>query len=65
MRLQKQKGVVNQLSSPAETTPVVDTVRDQVLADVQATLGAAVVDSLVKSGDDIWIRVSKIGRAHV
>ena len=39
MRLQKRKGVVNQLSSPAETTPVVDTVRDQVLADVQATLG--------------------------
>ena len=42
MHLQKRKGVVNQLSSPAETTPVVDTVRDQVLADVQATLGAAV-----------------------
>ena len=58
MHLQKRKGVVNQLSSPAETTPVIDTVRDQVLADVQATLGAAVVDSLVKPGDDIWIRVS-------
>jgi NADH-quinone oxidoreductase subunit C len=58
MHLLKRKGVVNQLSSPAETTPVVDTVRDQVLADVQATLGANVVDSLVKPGDDIWIRVS-------
>ena len=58
MHLLKPKGEVSQLSSPAETTPVVDTVRDQVLAAVQATLGAAVVDSLVKPGDDIWIRVS-------
>ena len=50
--------MVNQLSSPAETTPVVDNVRDQVLADVQANLGPDVIESLVKPGDDIWIRVS-------
>ena len=58
MHLPKQRGVVNLLSSPAETAPVVDTTRDQIVADIRATLGASVVDSLVKPGDDVWIRVT-------
>jgi NADH-quinone oxidoreductase subunit C len=45
------------LSSPAETAPVVDTVRDGIASDIRAALGEAVVDSLVKPGDDVWIRV--------
>lgn len=45
------------MSSPAETAPVVDTVRDGVASDIRAALGEAVVDSLVKPGDDVWIRV--------
>lgn len=44
------------LSSPAE--PSVDAARDAMVAEVRAVLGAAVLDSLVKPGDDAWIRVS-------
>jgi NADH-quinone oxidoreductase subunit C len=44
------------LSSPAE--PNVDVSRDAMVAEVRAALGAAVLDSLVKPGDDSWIRVS-------
>ena len=58
MHLPKQRGVVNPLSSPAETAPVVDAARDQIVADICATLGASVVDSLVKPGNDVWIRVT-------
>jgi NADH-quinone oxidoreductase subunit C len=55
----KQKGKENQLSSPAETAaPAVDAMRDAMVAAIRGTLGAAVVDSLVKPGDDIWVRVS-------
>ena len=56
----KPKGKGNQLSSPAETSaaPVVDAMRDAMVAAIRSTLGAAVVDSLVKPGDDIWLRVS-------
>jgi NADH-quinone oxidoreductase subunit C len=45
------------LSSPAETPTIVDTVREEALASIRSALGDAVVDSLVKPGDDIWIRV--------
>ena len=45
------------LSSPADTAPVVDTIRDGIANDIRAALGEAVVDSLVKPGDDVWIRV--------
>jgi NADH-quinone oxidoreductase subunit C len=48
---------VSLLSSPADSTPVVDTVRDDAVAAIRATLGDAVVDTLVKPGDDVWIRV--------
>ena len=56
----KPKGKGNQLSSPAETSaaPVVDAMRDAMVAAIRSTLGAAVVDSLVKPSDDIWVRVS-------
>ena len=50
--------MVNPLSSPAETTPVVDATRDQVVAAIRAALGASVVDSLVKPSDDVWVRVT-------
>jgi NADH-quinone oxidoreductase subunit C len=46
------------LSSPAE--PSVDAARDAMVAEVRAALGAAVLDSLVKPGDDAWIRVSTV-----
>lgn len=51
-----QKREVFPLSSTTDTTP--DTVRDAELARVVEALGSAVVDSLVKPGDDMWIRVS-------
>ncbi len=44
------------MSSTTDITP--DTVRDAELARVTEALGSAVIDSLVKPGDDIWIRVS-------
>ena len=54
-----QRGVVNQLSSTTDTTPpeVVDNARQQLSADIRATLGDAVLDVYVKPGDDIWVRV--------
>ena len=64
MHLPKPKGEVNQLSSPAETatSPAVeakvDATRDAMVAAIRTTLGAAVVDTLVKPGDDIWVRVT-------
>ncbi len=50
---------MNQLSSTTDTTPpeVVDSVRDQLAADIRATLGEAVVDIFIKPGDDMWVRV--------
>ena len=41
-----------------EATPVVDTDRDSFVAEIRARLGAAVIDSFVKPGDDIWIRLA-------
>lgn len=41
-----------------EATPVVDADRDSFVAEIRARLGAAVVDSFVKPGDDIWIRLA-------
>ena len=52
---------MNQLSSPAETAaPIVDITRDAMVAAIRTTLGAAVVDTLVKPGDDIWVRVGVV-----
>jgi NADH-quinone oxidoreductase subunit C len=58
------KGEVSPLSSPAETSAApaveakVDAKRDAMVAAIRTTLGAAVVDTLVKPGDDIWVRVT-------
>jgi NADH-quinone oxidoreductase subunit C len=40
-----------------DTTAPSDERRDAALAEVHALLGDAVVDSLVRPGDDIWVRV--------
>jgi len=40
-----------------DTPAATDVVRDGILARVQAALGDKVVESLVKPGDDIWVRV--------
>ena len=55
-----QKREVFPLSSTTDTpteTPC-DDVRDAEIARVCAALGTAVVDSLVKPNDDMWIRVT-------
>lgn len=44
------------MSSATETTP--DLIRDAEIARIIEALGSSVVDSLVKPGDDMWIRVS-------
>ena len=45
------------MSSPSDSTVVVDTMRDGLIVAVKAALGDAVIESLVKPGDDAWIRV--------
>jgi len=40
-----------------DTPAATDVVRDGILARVQAALGDKIVESLVKPGDDIWVRV--------
>ena len=51
-----QKREASPLSSATETPT--DLVRDAEMARVCEALGAGVVESLVKPGDDMWIRVS-------
>ena len=64
MHLQKPKGEVNPLSSSTETSAApaveakIDSTRDAMVAAIRTTLGAAVVDTLVKPGDDIWVRAT-------
>ena len=51
-------GEVFPLSATDTETPVaVDETRNAIVARFSAALGDAVVDSLVKPGDDVWIRV--------
>ena len=58
MVLNSPSAKVKQLSSTSETaTPVVDTAREELLAAIKISLGDAVVDSHLKPGDDIWLRV--------
>ena len=53
----KQK--VRQLSSNSETaTPVVDHERERLLEAIKGSLGDSLVESHIKPGDDLWIRVS-------
>ena len=39
--------------------PQVDELRDQLVADLRAELGDAVVGSHVRAGDDLWVRVTR------
>ena len=49
---------MKQLSSNSETTtPAVDVVREQMLEAIKGSLGDALIDSHIKPGDDLWIRV--------
>jgi NADH-quinone oxidoreductase subunit C len=43
----------------AEPTPEPDELREGLLATLSSELGDALVDSLIKPGDDIWVRVSR------
>ncbi len=53
----KQK--VRQLSSNSETAiPVVDHERERLLEAIKGSLGDSLVESHIKPGDDLWIRVS-------
>ena len=46
------------LSQAEASSPVAsDSLRESVASEVRAALGDAVVDSMVKPGDDIWMRV--------
>ena len=35
-----------------------DTLRERIVDDLRTHIGADLVDSLVKPGDDVWVRVS-------
>ncbi len=51
------EGVFPLSATDTETPVVVDDARNNIVARFTAVLGDAVVDSLVKPGDDVWIRV--------
>ena len=42
-----------------ETAVVVDEARSALLEEISGELGDAVVESYVKPGDDIWVRVAR------
>ena len=51
------EGVFPLSATDTESPVVVDDARNDIVARFTAVLGDAVVDSLVKPGDDVWIRV--------
>lgn len=51
------EGVFPLSATDTETPVVVDDARNDIVARFTSVLGDAVVDSLVKPGDDVWIRV--------
>jgi len=51
------EGVFPLSATDTESPVVVDDARNDIVARFTAALGDAVVDSLVKPGDDVWIRV--------
>lgn len=57
-----QSGKVSPLSSPtdssAEAKPRLDAMRDQLLSDVSACLGSALVQSHINVGNDLCVRVA-------
>ncbi len=62
MLLPLQSGKVSPLSSPtdssAEATPRHDAMREQLLSDVSACLGSALVQSHINVGNDLCVRVA-------
>ena len=62
MLLPLQSGKVSPLSSPtdssAEAAPRQDAMREQLLSDVSACLGSALVQSHINVGNDLCVRVS-------
>lgn len=48
---------LSQSDLTAEAPAVTDAKRDELLGKIRSTLGDAVVESLVKPGDDVWVRV--------
>lgn len=48
---------MSQSDLTAEAPAVTDAKRDELLGKIRSTLGDAVVESLVKPGDDVWVRV--------
>jgi len=62
MPLPLQSGKVSPLSSPtdssAEATPRQDAMREQLLSDVSACLGSALVQSHINVGNDLCVRVA-------
>jgi len=62
MLLPLQSGKVSPLSSPtdssAEATPRQDAMREQLLSDVSACLGSALVQSHINVGNDLCVRVA-------
>ena len=48
---------LSQSDLTAEAPAVTDAKRDELLGKIRSNLGDAVVESLVKPGDDVWVRV--------
>jgi NADH-quinone oxidoreductase subunit C len=48
---------LSQSDLTTEAPAVADPKRDELLGKIRSTLGDAVVESLVKPGDDVWVRV--------
>ena len=48
---------MSQSDLTTEAPAVADPKRDELLGKIRSTLGDAVVESLVKPGDDVWVRV--------
>ncbi len=49
----------------AEEAPATDEAREALLAELQERLGDAIIDSLIKPGDELWVRVSTEGWAEI
>ena len=48
---------MSQSDLTTEAPAVADPKRDELLGKIRSTLGDAVIESLVKPGDDVWVRV--------
>jgi NADH-quinone oxidoreductase subunit C len=48
---------VNQLSSTVDDTPATDLARQQLVDKLRSVIGDGVVETHIKPGDDVWVRV--------